>query len=748
MNPNLLEDALRNLALRPDLIDRIRLLLLYIQGVEVTQAIQYYEAAEHLTDPADRAPNNAVTLIAGKPAWARVYLRSGFFAQEISNVTGTIEVQRRSFGFLYHTIGTLTPQSPGVATARPNPDYATERSTLSYTLNFVIPADYMCGHLRLLVTIKAPSGLSATATVDLNVTLRQTLRLAGIMVGYNGPSATATPANPNPPNLTLAAPTLANLQTTSAWSLLTFPVQSAATYRSAGTITWNRPLDDARSCDGCCTPNWVALNSAVQAQKVADGNRTDVLYYGLLANGIPTGIIIGCESSGVSSGQNGDQVTMAHELGHQCGLSHAPCGTTSGNASFPAYEPYDPANTPRASIGEYGLDISTGNIFSPATFKDLMSYCGPRWISLYYYGLLTNNSGLDPVRSCVDYPWWRDIVAYEPNLIPEKWLPDPPPDQDWKRSVVNPEPVISIIGVLISENEIEISSVMRLEAFRDVTSGRASGLTAELLDGNGRVLARGQVHQLTSRAQCGCRCEGGEAASFPHALQAFVPNVGAGAALRIRRGEKEIWVRRAPDSEPHIETFRASLAKSRPRKGEAANDQLQAEWKIKCAGETEPEIWLQWSKDRGKTWRGLASSLRGKGASIDAAHLPAGRVQLRLLASDGFHTAVSKTIAVEIPARPPVVSILSPRDGQTLVAGNPMRLWGAVTGTDSEAGSAEGGRWLMDGKEAAAGLDAFITAPAAGEHRLTLIIGARSERAETVVKFRTVRLPRDREKEA
>ena len=258
-----------------------------------------------------------MSLIAGKPAWARVYLRAGFFAREISNVTGTIEVQRRFFGFLYRTIGTLTAQPPGVAMARIDPDYATERSTLGYTLNFIIPAEYMCGFLRLVATVTAPNGVTATTTVHLDVTLQQTLRLAGILVGYNGPSATATPANPNPPNLTLPAPTLANLQTTSAWTLLTFPVQTVATYRSAGTITWNQPLDDARSCDGCCTPNWVALNNAVQAQKVADGNRTDVLYYGLLANGIPTGIIIGCESSGVSSGQNGDQVTMEHELGHQ-----------------------------------------------------------------------------------------------------------------------------------------------------------------------------------------------------------------------------------------------------------------------------------------------------------------------------------------------------------------------------------------------------------------------------------------------
>ena len=47
-----------------------------IHGVEVTQAVQYYDSERHLTDAADRQPDNSVTLIAGKPAWVRVYVRA------------------------------------------------------------------------------------------------------------------------------------------------------------------------------------------------------------------------------------------------------------------------------------------------------------------------------------------------------------------------------------------------------------------------------------------------------------------------------------------------------------------------------------------------------------------------------------------------------------------------------------------------------------------------------------------------
>lgn len=100
---SVLGDFLRDLA-RIDVLERAdirRLFGFHVAGVEVTQAIQYYEASQHLTDPADRGPNDSVTLVAGKPAWARVYVSSGIHGGDVAGVTGTLEVQRRSGGFLY-----------------------------------------------------------------------------------------------------------------------------------------------------------------------------------------------------------------------------------------------------------------------------------------------------------------------------------------------------------------------------------------------------------------------------------------------------------------------------------------------------------------------------------------------------------------------------------------------------------------------------------------------------------------------
>ncbi len=85
-----------------------RLFGLRVDGVEVTQAIQYYRASRHLTDPADRQPDNAVSLVAYKPAWIRVYVRSGLYGGDVAGVTGTVEVQRRHAGFIYLPVTTLS----------------------------------------------------------------------------------------------------------------------------------------------------------------------------------------------------------------------------------------------------------------------------------------------------------------------------------------------------------------------------------------------------------------------------------------------------------------------------------------------------------------------------------------------------------------------------------------------------------------------------------------------------------------
>jgi len=79
---------------------------------------------------------------------------------------------------------------------------------------------------------------------------------------------------------------------------------------------------------------------------------------------------------------------FAHEVGHNLSRNHAPCGVLEPDSNWPT----DMAHAD-ALIGAWGWDHGYTAEFpdastafrDPATFKDIMSYCTPLWISDYTY---------------------------------------------------------------------------------------------------------------------------------------------------------------------------------------------------------------------------------------------------------------------------------------------------------------------------------------------------------------------------
>ncbi|MFO1042735.1 MAG: hypothetical protein U0941_13155 [Planctomycetaceae bacterium] len=703
----------------------------YISGIEVTQAIQYYHASRHLTDPADRGPDNSLGLAALKPAWVRVYVRSGFFNSGVT-LSGKLIVERRSniSPVIWENAAEVTPRAPGSVTAASSVDYVIERTSVANTLNFILPASIVHGYLRLHAIIWPEGGNesspSDTEEIYADATLLQTLRVRGIMVSYNGPNAAGTVTNMN-----LPAPTLADLQTTCGNTFTVYPVQSTGVFSSGGTIAWATPLTGVATSPGGCSQQWLDLNVDIAKAKANDGNRTDVLYVGLLPAGVPIANVGGCNSSGVSAVPNGQQWTMAHELGHAVGLAHGPCGT-AGDANYPAYEPYDPANSPTASIGEYGLDINDGTIHAPGQ-KDFMSYCSPPWISLYHFSRLFNNSALDPRRNeAPRLPHIPELL--DPWLWPWEYIPDPPswelPSHFVKVSV---QPVISLIGIVDLSGDVNVSSLMRVRANPRLRDVAATNMVAELIGANGQVVSRAAVMQTHAHGS-GCAC-GGNGHGSPatgYAFHAMLADVEPGTEIRIIRidpdgheEKREVWSRKPSGGPPRVKGVEVRIDKR----------DATIRWEASVGDQTDFSI--QFSKDQGTSWNGLVAGLREPKYRFTLADLPSGSIVFRVLAHNGFQTTYADAQPIKVRPRPPVISIVHPYDGRTYSAGLPLRLFAAVNTHLGAQNSKLKTEWQVDGETVGAGLDCWIDAPKAGKHECRLVARDDGGEAEVTIAFVT-----------
>ena len=130
--------------------------------------------------------------------------------------------------------------------------------------------------------------------------------------------------------------------------------------------------------------------------------------------------------SGRSNFSQPNSGTVAHELGHNMGLRHAPCGGAPGpDPSFPY---------PNGRIGAWGYDFRGGRLV-PATRRDHMSYCDPAWTSDYHFtnalshrladeGTVATALAAGPVRSLL---LWGGVDTTATPFLNPTFVADAPP---------------------------------------------------------------------------------------------------------------------------------------------------------------------------------------------------------------------------------------------------------------------------------------------------------------------------------
>ena len=152
--------------------------------------------------------------------------------------------------------------------------------------------------------------------------------------------------------------------------------------RSPYTTTTADTLEDDNGNNA-----WTTILAELEAiRAVEDPSR---YYYGVAKVSYTSGV---AGVAYVSNGQSersalgwdylpSGSTVAAHELGHNWGRNHAPCG---GPGGLDFGYPYSDGST-----GSYGLDVASQTL-KPPTLSDIMGYCDPKWIGGYTYQAVMN----------------------------------------------------------------------------------------------------------------------------------------------------------------------------------------------------------------------------------------------------------------------------------------------------------------------------------------------------------------------
>jgi len=384
---------------------------LQILGMYITQSVQ--------------TMNGGVPLVAGRDGVLRVFA--------LANATNTV---RPSVRARFFQNGTLVATLSAVAPSTAVPTAVNEASSTA-SWNIVVPGALLQPGVTVLADVDPENAVAedletdnlfpvsgAPRALDVRFVPALAVRFVPVQQG-NGLLGSISDANAG------------------AFLTRTRDMHPLNAVSSTTRATYTTTL--SVSSDGT---NWSPLLGELRALRTADGASQH--YYGVAKVSYSSGVAgIGYIGLPVSMGWDylpSASEVMAHELGHNWGRQHAPCGGVGG----------PDANYPYAGgvIGVFGFNVRLNQLLSSST-ADLMGYCSPTWISDYTYLAEMSYRGTSTTATTVT------STSVQPSLL--------------------------VWGRVDADGEIELEPAVRLTG-RSVLPARAGNYTVEATDAAGNAI--------------------------------------------------------------------------------------------------------------------------------------------------------------------------------------------------------------------------------------------------------------------
>jgi hypothetical protein len=403
--------------------------------------------------------------------------------------------------------------------------------------------------------------------------------------------------------------------------------------------------------------------------------------------------------------------TMAHELGHNYDRLHVNCPVGDPEDTDPSY-PYPTCQIDHdnAANRHYGLlagaDAVGFTVILPAATGDLMSYAHksnparPRWTSDWAWkGILAEIPG--GYRGLPDQPGTAAVVGRAAGSLSPAAV-----------EMAAATDVVLLSGTIATASPtgsaLEYAWVVPTNAVSRRMLAKWQGDAAPGYAASAAAPAAASYH-VRLRDAAGALLDDRTAtlpatsdlaeAGAPFFLT-FPAPAGAVARIELLDGETLLAQRAPGGSTP-------ALALLQPAGGETFDADMTLAWRAADPDAGDALLFsVQYSPDDGQTWRALLTDFPSLGGtdtvSVTLRSLlgtPGSKTvsRVRVLASDGYHTAIATSPAFTLSNRPPQPYIDQPAAGQTIPAGGSVILRGGAN--DAEDGVLGGPRlaWQVAG---------------------------------------------------